>query len=145
MKEHYLQDLHNHHFLNEVNEQWDTTSQTPEISAAAMEALKHHNYTGNVRELINILQRAVTMCEGKIIQPDDLMLEHVLSPDASLAAAPTPEKTDDTSLDTYMEDIEKQMLEDALKAARYNKTRAAEILGISFRSLRYKLKKFGID
>jgi len=133
-----------HHFLNEVNEQWDT-SQTPELSAAAMEALKQHNYTGNVRELINILQRAVTMCEGKIIQPDDLMLEHVLSPDAPLAAASAPEKTDDTSLDTYMEDIEKQMLEDALKAARYNKTRAAEILGISFRSLRYKLKKFGID
>ena len=44
-----------------------------------------------------------------------------------------------------MEDIEKQMLEDALKKARYNKTKAAEILGISFRSFRYKLKKFGID
>ena len=56
-----------------------------------------------------------------------------------------PDRPEDQSLDTYIEDIEKQMLEDALKRAKYNKTRAAEMLGISFRSFRYKLKKFGID
>ncbi len=66
------------------------------------------------------------------------------SPPAA-ATATAPEKTEDASLGSYMEDIEKQMLEDALKAARYNKTRAAENLGISFRSFRYKLKKFGIE
>jgi two-component system response regulator PilR (NtrC family) len=55
------------------------------------------------------------------------------------------DKADDLSLDSFMGDIEKQMLVDALKAARYNKTKAAENLGISFRSFRYKLKKFGID
>ena len=54
-------------------------------------------------------------------------------------------KSDDQSLDSFIEDIEKKMLEDALRKARYNKTRAAEQLGISFRSFRYKLKKFGID
>jgi len=132
------------HFLKEVSEQWGGND-TPALSAEAMEALKQHNYTGNVRELVNILQRAVTMCEGRVIQPSDLMLEHVAGPQTPVTAAPAPEKSDETSLDTYMEDIEKQMLEDALKAARYNKTRAAEILGISFRSFRYKLKKFGID
>jgi len=134
------------YFLKEVNEQWDNT-EAPVLSEAAMAALKSHNYTGNVRELINILQRAVTMCDGSVIQPDDLMLEHIGRPEPPVASVPVPapEKTEDTSLDTYMEDIEKQMLEDALKAARYNKTRAAEILGISFRSFRYKLKKFGID
>ncbi len=134
------------HFLREVNEQWQGM-EAPELSAAAMQALQQHNYSGNVRELINILQRAVTLCEGKTIQPEDLMLEHTAiadSPPAAAAAAP-PEKTEDASLDSYMEDIEKQMLEDALKAARYNKTRAAENLGISFRSFRYKLKKFGIE
>ena len=150
------------HFLRDITEQWDNR-EAPEISAAAMDMLKQHNYTGNVRELINILQRALTMCEGSVIEPEDLMLEQgsfvdtppaaTYSPPATHPAAAThsaaaPAATDhpdDHSLDTYMEDIEKQMLEDALRKARYNKTRAADILGISFRSFRYKLKKFGID
>jgi two-component system response regulator PilR (NtrC family) len=128
-------------FLAEITDQWHEDS-APEISEAAIETLKQHQYTGNVRELINILQRAVTMCEGNVIQPADLLLEHVEVHDSAPAAS---EKSEDESLDTYMEGIEKKMLEDALKKARYNKTRAAEILGISFRSFRYKLKKFGIE
>ena len=130
-----------HHFLKEITEQWDA-SDTPGISEAAMNALVRHNYTGNVRELINILQRAVTLCEGTAIEPEDLKLEqgnvHERTGDIS-------NRPDEQSLDTYMEDIERKMLEDALKKARYNKTRAADLLGISFRSFRYKLKKFGID
>jgi two-component system response regulator PilR (NtrC family) len=82
------------------------------------------------------------MCEGNVIQPADLLLEHVDVHDSLPAEA---EKQDDESLDSYMEGIEKKMLEDALRSARYNKTRAAELLGISFRSFRYKLKKFGIE
>ena len=128
-------------FLAEISEQWSGEG-APEISEAAMETLKHHKYTGNVRELINILQRAVTMCDGNVIQPADLLLEHVEVHDAPAAE---DEKQDDQSLDTYMEEIEKKMLEDALRNARYNKTRAAELLGISFRSFRYKLKKYGIE
>lgn len=128
-------------FLDEITEQWAAT-ETPEISPEAMDALKGHYYTGNVRELINILQRAVTMCDGKLIRPDDLMLEQVSVHEQGSARHDIDEEQ---TLDTYIEDIEKQMLEDALRKARYNKTRAAEMLGISFRSLRYKLKKFGID
>jgi len=128
-------------FLDEIRDQWQGED-TPEISEAAMEALKRHNYSGNVRELINILQRAVTMCESNVIQPADLLLEQV----GATEPMPTADdKGDDQSLDTYMEGIEKKMLEEALKKARYNKTRAAELLGISFRSFRYKLKKFGIE
>jgi two-component system response regulator PilR (NtrC family) len=128
-------------FLAEITDQWDGDT-TPEISDAAMEALKQHRYTGNVRELINILQRAITMCEGNVIEAGDLLLENV---DVHEAPESDSEKQDDQSLDTYMEGIEKKMLEEALKNARYNKTRAAEQLGISFRSFRYKLKKFGIE
>jgi two-component system response regulator PilR (NtrC family) len=128
-------------FLAEITSQWDG-GEVPEISGEAMEVLKTHNYTGNVRELINILQRAVTMCDGSIIQADDLLLEHVEVQGSTTAES---EKQDDQSLDTYMEEIEKRMLEEALRNARYNKTRAAEQLGISFRSFRYKLKKFGIE
>ncbi len=128
-------------FLAEISEAW-AEDEAPTISGEAMQALSAHQYTGNVRELINILQRAVTMCEGNVIQPEDLALEQVMVHEPAPA---TPERDEDQSLDTYMEDIEKQMLEDALKQARYNKTRAADLLGISFRSFRYKLKKFGID
>ena len=85
---------------------------------------------------------AVTMCEGDTILPEDLMLEQA---SVKTAQADNYERDQDQSLDTYIEDIEKHMLEDALKKARYNKTRAADLLGISFRSLRYKLKKFEID
>ena len=74
------------------------------------------------------------------------MLEQGLSPDPVIEGDPAaPDKDDDQSLDSYIEDIEKQKLEEALVKARYNKTRAAELLGISFRSFRYKLKKYGID
>ena len=128
-------------FLKEIAEQWQG-EKTLSISEKAMQALQRHHYTGNVRELINILQRAVTMCEGSVIEPEDLLLEHVEVHDSQ---PESQSKTDDQSLDSYIEDIEKKMLEDALQKARYNKTRAAEILGISFRSFRYKLKKFGID
>ena len=128
-------------YLQEVAEQWEGQT-TPRISKAAMAALQRHHYTGNVRELMNILQRAVTLCEGDVIEEDDLLLEHVGVHDAQ---SDTQAKSDDQSLDSYIEDIEKKMLEDALQKARYNKTRAAEQLGISFRSFRYKLKKFGID
>ena len=131
-------------FLEDITDQW-STDEIPEISDAAMESLKRHNYTGNVRELINILQRAVTLCEGNVIQPADLALEHVEVHDSTPAPSATGEKDEEQSLDTYMEGIEKKMLEDALKKARYNKTRAAELLGISFRSFRYKLKKFDIE
>jgi two-component system response regulator PilR (NtrC family) len=129
-------------FLAEISRQWND-EEVPEISDEAMQRLKQHNYTGNVRELINILQRAITMCEGNVIQSADLLLEHMDVNDAAPAEA--ADKPDDESLDSYMEGIEKKMLEDALKNARYNKTRAAEQLGISFRSFRYKLKKFGIE
>jgi two-component system response regulator PilR (NtrC family) len=82
------------------------------------------------------------MCENNTINVDDLMLEQVSvqEPEQQLS-----DRDEDQTLDTYIEDIEKKMLEDALEKARYNKTRAAELLGISFRSFRYKLKKFGID
>ena len=128
-------------FLKDITEQWDK-AEVPVISTRAMEALKNHNYTGNVRELINILQRATTMCEHNTITPDDLMLEQIPVKKANRSLS---EVDHDQTLDTYIGDIEKKMLEDALEKTRYNKSRAAELLGISFRSFRYKLKKFGIE
>lgn len=129
------------HFLDQITAEWETAA--PALSPEAMSALQAHPLSGNVRELINILQRAVTLAEGPEITPEDLMLDTDLS--APGADSEAPDRDQDQSLDSYMEAIEMKMLTEALEQARYNKTRAAEALGISFRSLRYKLKKYGID
>ncbi len=127
------------YFLNSIGEQWGEPPR--ELGESARKALRQHAFSGNVRELVNILQRAVTLCEGDIITPEDLSLDADNS-DSDLSLA---ERPDDRNLDDYMEDIEKRILENALKDARYNKTEAARQLGITFRSLRYKLKKYEID
>ncbi len=127
------------HFLDVIAEQWGDAPKT--LSKDALDDLCNHSYSGNVRELFNILQRAVTLCEGDEIQVEDLQLERArLDTSDDLPTDPG-----DRSLDDYMENIEKRILENALKDARYNKTEAARRLGITFRSLRYKLDKYGID
>ncbi len=127
------------HFLASIGKQWGEPPKKP--TADTMEVLKSHSYSGNVRELVNILQRAVTLCEGDTIEPEDLQLESEPFPeDEGL-----PDRDDEQSLDDYIDNVERQILEKALRESRYNKTQAANKLGISFRSLRYKLKKFGID
>ena len=127
------------HFLGVIGEQWDEPPR--QLSTGAMDAIQNHKLSGNVRELVNILQRAVTLCDGDEITAEDLNIEQSMLDDDNVEVSP-PE---DRNLDDYMEDIEKRILEKALVEAKYNKTEAARQLGISFRSLRYKLKKFDID
>ncbi|MGY6630405.1 MAG: sigma-54-dependent transcriptional regulator [Wenzhouxiangella sp.] len=127
------------HFLKNIGEQWG--EEPRELDREAAEALRQHFFSGNVRELVNILQRAVTLCDGEEITVDDLSLDS-----DPMADNPLPtDYPDDRSLDDYIEDVEKRILENALRDARYNKTEAARQLGITFRSLRYKLKKYDID
>ncbi|TVS10967.1 MAG: sigma-54-dependent Fis family transcriptional regulator [Wenzhouxiangella sp.] len=126
------------HFLDSIADQWGEPPRT--LSDDAVEALARHPFSGNVRELINILQRAVTLADGTTITHNDLSMEHSLQPVEHAPACP-----EDRSLDDYIEDVERQILENALKEARYNKSEAARNLGITFRSLRYKLKKYEID
>jgi two-component system response regulator PilR (NtrC family) len=127
------------HFLVVIAEQW---GEPPgKLDDSATKALLDHAYSGNVRELFNILQRAVTLCDGETIRAEDLQLEaSSLESNDTVAADPG-----DKNLDDYMESIERRILETALKEAKYNKTEAARRLGITFRSFRYKLDKYGID
>jgi len=127
------------HFLEVIAEQWG--DEPRQLDDSAKKALLEHSFSGNVRELFNILQRAVTLCDGDKITADDLQLDHTaLESNGQIDADPG-----DRNLDDYMESIERRILENALKEAKYNKTEAARKLGITFRSFRYKLDKYEID
>ena len=142
----------------------------PEFSNEAISALQDYHFPGNVRELQNILERAITLCENDVITVDDLALTNIdqhlksetqaLGPDSETdtiipdkdagpaneekaAAGTLPEDAD--SLESYLEDIEKNVIVETLEATRWNKTAAAKKLGITFRALRYKLKKLKLD
>lgn len=126
------------HFLKSIADQWNEPPRA--LSDDAMQALQSHAFSGNVRELINILQRAVTLAEGETITGNDLSMDAEPQPSGNEQRRPGSQNLDD-----YIEDVERNILENALREARYNKTEAARQLGISFRSLRYKLKKYEID
>ncbi|GAB4289283.1 MAG: two-component system response regulator PilR [Methylophaga sp.] len=118
----------------------------PSISTAAMEQLQSYAFPGNVRELENILERALTWAEGDTIEVADLMLpEHqvVTGPQSSAPAGQEEALPED--LESCLEEQERQLIMQALEATRWNKTAAAKKLGITFRALRYKLKKLELD
>lgn len=113
----------------------------PSLADDALAELRAGLFPGNVRELENVLERAVALCDGKQIGAAELQLR-----------APTPMQLQADSnngsgsaLEEQMEDIERQAIIDALDKTRWNKTRAAELLGMSFRQLRYRVKKLGIE
>jgi two-component system response regulator PilR (NtrC family) len=112
----------------------------PSISDEAMELLATHDYPGNVRELENVIERALTLCDGGTIQAADIELRG--SPSQFEETVPPHHPG---TLPKALEDIERQSIVRALEEARYNKTAAARALGISFRALRYRIKKLGIE
>jgi len=118
-------------------------STSPKLSAEALQALSRYDFPGNVRELENILERSLTMCDGSEITAADLQL-----PESAVAkdVAGTPvELGGDESLEEYLARVEESAIRDALDRTNQNKTAAAKLLGITFRALRYKLEKLGID
>lgn len=112
----------------------------PNLSDTAMNALKAYYFPGNVRELENILERALALHEGGLIEIDDLNL-----PLGMELAAVENFDAGKMSLESYLEEIEKKALSAALEENRWNKTATAKYLGLSFRSLRYRLKKLGLE
>jgi two-component system, NtrC family, response regulator PilR len=106
--------------------------------------LKLH-FAGNVRELENMLERALAMCDGKRISADDLFLDQKIKLKTEDKVTFDPSKTLEISLSDYLEDIEKRAIIKALNKANNNKTAAAKLLGVSFRTLRYRLAKLGLE
>jgi two-component system response regulator PilR (NtrC family) len=114
----------------------------PEISDEAMDKLLEYSYPGNVRELENILERAVTLCSDNRVAPEDIQLKQ------GAAAVVLPAVVDEIAadgLEGQLEHIEREAIVKALEQTRYNKTKAAELLGMTFRQLRYRVKKLGIE
>jgi two-component system response regulator PilR (NtrC family) len=133
----------------------------PTLSPDALQLLETYHFPGNVRELENILERAFTLCESNIIEAQDLHLRghnsqfedsqdkafiHSTKTHTSSGNVDYPARCAEySSLDEYLQDVEKEILCHALEKAKWNKTLAAKHLGISFRSLRYRLQKLGLD
>ena len=111
----------------------------PRLSAAALKALEFYSFPGNVRELENILERATALCSGDSIEVDDLQLGPEEIHDAGI------EGRGSETLDEYLNRLERQAILEALQKAEGNRTAAARLLGVTFRSMRYRLERLGIE
>lgn len=130
------------YFLHKIADEWQT--ETPKLDDESLKALNEYSFPGNVRELENILERAMTLHEDKIITRDDLQLPNSLSKE-NVSSNDADISLDQNLLDPTLLQKEKEVIEQALEKTKYNKTAAAKLLGISFRALRYRIKKLGID
>ena len=138
------------------------------LSPKAQDALLHYSYPGNFRELENILERAVALTVGQIIQLEDLQIHNAHQaqqespgragasfdaladpqPQISLsagAAAVADFIPGQTQIQDYLDEIERRIIGQALQQTRYNRTQAAKLLGISFRSMRYRMERLDIN
>jgi len=110
----------------------------PVFSSGALQALAQYPFPGNVRELENIIERATALCEGDTVEAEDL---HLLPEEAPEEAVGRGSET----LDDYLNRLERQAILDALNKTGFNRTAAARLLGVTFRSLRYRLERLGIE
>ena len=133
----------------------------PQLAASALEALDAYSFPGNVRELENILERSLALADGDRIDASDLRLPQaqnaaprtVPGGDAPTAAPVVPVVQEavvdidpaSSALPSYIEQMERTVIQKALEENRWNKTKTAAQLGITFRALRYKLKKLGME
>jgi len=126
----------------------------PLLTQSALDALHHYSFPGNVRELENILERALALAENDQISATDLRLpahgsHRLAAPPASEVTAPNESILDidpaSAALPSYIEQLERAAIQKALEDNRWNKTKTAAHLGITFRALRYKLKKWGME
>lgn len=143
------------HFIQKVCREWEI--EVKALTTRGKDFLLAQYYPGNVRELRNIIERAITLSDDDYIDVQHLQSTPlrrsvntpVLSIDQMLTTPSeltlTPRKLPDEGLELYLENIEKEILLNALNITHWNRTLAAKKLGMSFRSLRYRLKKFGLD
>lgn len=110
----------------------------PQLAAEAMRALCAYSFPGNVRELENILERATALCSANSVTLDDLQLGPEVAADGGVAR-------DGETLDDHINRVERQVILEALAKTGFNRTAAARLLGVTFRSLRYRIERLGIE
>ena len=137
------------HILRRLSRRTGTAQ--PRMTPAALDLLREHEFPGNVRELENVLERAITLCADGQISPEDIQLRSVARAESPASQA-TPfspalsvSSGVDAALGSQLVEIEREAIVRALEKTRYNKTAAAQLLGMSFRALRYRIKKLGIE
>lgn len=135
---------------------------TPRLASVALRFLQSYHYPGNVRELENVLERALAYSNGEVINVEDLGLQPVLArasenepapadalrSEGSMAPASASPSEDDgvpTDLPAYLEWMERNAILKALERTQQNRTAAARLLGISFRALRYRMQRLGMQ
>ena len=133
------------YFLEKMASEHGTT--LPQLTSEALQILSNYRFPGNIRELKNTLQRAFTLCENNTITPEDLSLDATNNRDPETAQRPAkPLRWQPSeSLEEYLERIEKQAILHALEVNNWNRSAAAKQLGITFRALRYRLKKLDLE
>nr|WP_257227302.1 sigma-54 dependent transcriptional regulator [Acinetobacter sp. YH12063] len=148
------------HFIQKISHEWEIA--TKPLTERAKNFLLNQYYPGNVRELRNIIERAMTLCDDEQIDLQHLQSAPLRQPSAQFNSATAtnesaqlsansneqsvvPRKLPEEGLELFLENIEKEVLMNALNLTHWNRTLAAKKLGMSFRSLRYRLKKFGLD
>lgn len=114
-------------------------SSSDNLDAGAKAALRSYHFPGNVRELENLLERAVTLCASGTISASDLAFRQSSAPEVTRVPVGA------TDLGNQIEDVQRHAIVNALQKSRYNKTAAAKLLGLTFRQLRYRIKKLGIE
>ena len=117
----------------------DGSGAAPGLSVGAVAALRDYQFPGNVRELENILERALALCAGDQIDVDDLQLTAPAAGDA------VPVDRSGLPLQEHLDSVEKEAILKALEQTRFNRTAAAKLLGITFRALRYRMERLGIN
>jgi two-component system response regulator PilR (NtrC family) len=115
------------------------------LSQAALDELMKYDFPGNVRELENILERALALSGAEELKPVDLALHRISADSPETETSSEPQAgAPDLPLPVYLDRLEREAIMAALGKTGFNRTAAARLLGITFRQLRYRMQRLGI-